>query len=437
MKKINILYYLLFGLVFVLPSCLRTEEDLFDESAALRINHAITEAKDVLVSADNGWIMQYFPTNDYAGVTFLVKFNKDDIANMAAKDASYKEATGTWNVIGDNGPVLTFDSYNEVFHVYSDPTDGPDGLGIGWGGDYEFIIQEVTNDLIKLKGKKRGTDITLQRLDENQNWETYFTILENMDKSLFNKNANIVWHLDINGKIYTLEGGASHIFTAKPVDAAIDEEEESTFEIPFIITTEGFRFAQVLAKEGDSIQTFKLNDDKKYLYAVEKPEVLITGATTPLSFFMDENAWTSGRSWAIDSNFLGGAFESAYADVVDGCKTAFKEDFDSFFFKYKLARKEKTLSFKSGTSKVYEGTYDFDITLKSEANSEVAFTNKGTMDKNGEIYRDRISGFQKILDLLSGGSFTLAADSPLCPATLKFTSVSDSKNWFTVTVANN
>jgi hypothetical protein len=402
----------------------------------MRINHAVADAKEVLLSSGNGWVMEYFPTNDQAGVTFLVKFNKDEMATMATVNeyvTTYTEGKGVWDVIADNGPVLTFNTFADIFHLYADPSSGlGKGLGLGLEGDYEFIIMKVSDDFIQLKGKKRGTDITLQRMGDNQDWKEYFTVLKSIDASLFNKNISVTLNLMVGDKAYTLQNGASHIFTATPVNAEETSDDEATvIEIPFIITTDGIRFAQAFKVGDESIRAFKLSDDKKYLYAVENPEARITSGL-PLSFFLEESVWTSGISWLIDDKHLGGAFETAYTNVVSGCKTIYKEDFNSFFFKYKPVRGEKTLSFKSGTSKVYEGAYDFDISLKPGSTEEVVFTNKGKMDANGDIYLKNIPGFKEIIDLSTGSSFTVTTDAPLALSTLKFTSVSDSKNWFTV-----
>lgn len=58
--------------------------------------------------------------------------------------------------------MLTFDSYNQLIHMFS----GPLGLNMNVGGDYEFIIMSATPDKVILQGKNikyNGNDAYAQR----------------------------------------------------------------------------------------------------------------------------------------------------------------------------------------------------------------------------------------------------------------------------------
>lgn len=285
-EELRMKEYIVWGwcvlMLFSLNSCLFSEDERFDEPAAQRLNHAMEEARTVLESSDNGWIMEYFPNNATEGYTFLMKFYSDGKTDIASKNKytpSYTVGSGCWEVIGDNGPVLTFNTFIDNFHLFSDPRNpGQTSYnGVGLAGDYEFILLNVADDLIKLKGKKRETDIVLKRMNLTQDWESYFTVLENMNAALFNDALSMIWTLEIAGKTYSLTNGASHIFTATfEGEVSEDEEGELDFEIPFIITDYGIRFAQALEINGLSVQSFKLNEAKDQLYSIENPDVKIT-----------------------------------------------------------------------------------------------------------------------------------------------------------------
>ena len=60
------------------------------------------------------------------------------------------QVTSMYQIKGDMGPILSFDTYNHILHQFSDPN--PDGLG--YEGDYEFIILNVAKDKIEVKGKE-------------------------------------------------------------------------------------------------------------------------------------------------------------------------------------------------------------------------------------------------------------------------------------------
>ena len=434
-KRKNRWLYLFGGLTLLLVSCVRTEADLFDESAALRINRAVASAKDLLVSSENGWAMEYFPTNEQAGVTFLIRFDTNETATVATVNeyvTAYTERSGSWDVIADTGPVLTFNTYIDIFHLYSDPSSGyGQGLGVGLEGDYEFIIMNQTDDWVQLKGKKRGTEIILKRLDKNQDWKAYFDKLSEVNAAMFHANLSLALNLSIGDKVYALTDGFTHVFTAASLAPSENAEAaDADFKIPFIVTLSGIRLAKALELDDRSIQTFQLSGDKSCLYEVNDSDVKITASVPPVRVFADETEWQKGINWYFDNNRLGGAFVSAYANLVAGCAAVYKEDFQFFYFKYRADRRSLTLSFKSGTSKVYEGAYDFDISLKSEANSELEFIHKGTMDKNGELYANHIPGFKEWFDLLTGSTYVVTTDTPLAPSVLKFTSTSQPDNMF-------
>ncbi len=60
MKKIYNICFLLTLLSLV--SCTPEEENLFDQSAAERIDAAIKEELSILRGAKNGWVMEYYPS---------------------------------------------------------------------------------------------------------------------------------------------------------------------------------------------------------------------------------------------------------------------------------------------------------------------------------------------------------------------------------------
>ena len=60
MRKIYSIWFLLALLAFA--ACSPEEDDLFDKSAAERIDEAIKQDLSVLRGAKNGWVMEYYPS---------------------------------------------------------------------------------------------------------------------------------------------------------------------------------------------------------------------------------------------------------------------------------------------------------------------------------------------------------------------------------------
>ena len=69
--------------------------------------------------------------------------------------------------------MLSFSTYNDILHYFSDPAIYDQGNGLS--GDYEFVMVDVPEDhqTIMLKGKKRGTYVRLTRLPDGTDFETY------------------------------------------------------------------------------------------------------------------------------------------------------------------------------------------------------------------------------------------------------------------------
>lgn len=192
MKKI--LYTLAILLAgFTTQSCsLHDDTDLFGESAAQRLEKSVEADKELLESATNGWILHYYSGEDYSGggYTFLCKFKdgKVVVAGDVVDDPS-ATARSSYDVIKDRGPVLTFNTYNEIMHKLAKPSQSDID---GEQGDYEFVIQGTTNDSIYLKGKKWGNKMLMTRMPEDASWETYLTNIKNLDEEMGYNNKVMV-----------------------------------------------------------------------------------------------------------------------------------------------------------------------------------------------------------------------------------------------------
>lgn len=185
MKKILSSIFLI-AAIFAVQSCsgdfgVTNDDSAFDSNAAERIDQAVADAKAMLVSSPNGWMMHYYTGTAYTGggYTMFVKFDgqKAHAASDITADVNMV-STSSYDVIKDQGPVLTFNTYNEVLHFLAQPymsdVDGEQG-------DYEFIIQNVTENEITLKGKKWGNRAVLTRVAESTDWAAYLQQLRDVE----------------------------------------------------------------------------------------------------------------------------------------------------------------------------------------------------------------------------------------------------------------
>jgi len=432
--KINIKYNLLIGLILILSSCLSEEKNLFPESAALRLNQAIGKAKNILIYPpnNNGWVMEYFPTNHTEGYTFLMNFDDNTFATIAAKNKYtpvYSKERSAFDVIGDNGPVLTFNTYNKLFHLFSDPKDplGSRELdGIGLEGDYEFIIINASDNMITLKGKKRGSEILMYPLAKGQNWEGYFSSLDKIDATLFNSKFPVKLTLKNNeaDNLYYLTEGFTHIFTAQTQNE-IDNNDPGN-NIPFIITNYGLRFAQPFDMGKNKVQTFQLSDDKSKLICIDKDiQAEIIGEELSSLFLKTYSVF-----WLFDQTALSEKVTNLYERIVNSCISIYQAEDVKVGIGYSGSRRSYELRlgfFRNDGRQTITG--NLSLNAASASTNVISFNATGTGDNNGLIFSSRIDGYKELADLLSG-NFTLSSNVLINPLNMNFTKVGGTDVWF-------
>ncbi|MBQ9362080.1 MAG: DUF4302 domain-containing protein [Bacteroidaceae bacterium] len=152
--------FMLASLLFT--SCLKNQEDFFDESASARMTNTINKTKDILRNSEYGWEFEYYPDRDlsYGGLVYTVKFDSLD-ATIGCSLIPDSTVTTYYRITNDNGPVLTFDTYNPLMHYFATPSAGEYEAK---DGDFEFVIEKLSDDEIVLYGKRTRNTMYLRKL---------------------------------------------------------------------------------------------------------------------------------------------------------------------------------------------------------------------------------------------------------------------------------
>jgi len=172
----NIKYILLMLSVFAAFSCQREEEDVFDLPAETRMQNAIAGYKSDLTQGTGEWLLNFYPETDHSigGVAMYLKFTADNNVLVASEVptnvAAFETSASTWNVISNQSAVLTFDTYNYVWHYFSEPWQADI---TGRGSDYDYVVTKSVPDSIYLKGIKRNTIMALTKLPSGTNGIDY------------------------------------------------------------------------------------------------------------------------------------------------------------------------------------------------------------------------------------------------------------------------
>ncbi|MCH5600437.1 DUF4302 domain-containing protein [Niabella ginsengisoli] len=141
-----------------MAGCVKSPDALFDKDSATRVDEFVKNARSVLQASKEGWEIRYFPSSDleFGGYTLFAKFTSDNEVTLTS-DINDERITSSYAVIGEGGPILTFDTYNKVIHYFSEPggDNGEGAVDSGLKGDFEFLVLVVEEGRIVLKGKKR------------------------------------------------------------------------------------------------------------------------------------------------------------------------------------------------------------------------------------------------------------------------------------------
>lgn len=325
MKKI--FFYIMFAVAGLsLQSCLHDDDEIFDKPAAERINEAVANAKEVLTSSQEGWVMHYYVGREYAygGLNLAMKFTdgKVQMYNETAKksDGSYISAVSTYKITRDQGPVLAFDTYNDLLHVYGDPAgSGPTDVD-GWEADYEFVIMNISEDqnTITLQGKKFNNTIVLERL--NRPVAEYFDAATKMAESL--TNAGIIAYTvgDKKAKFYP---GSSE-YSVKYVD---DKGEVASLTVPYTSTDKGVLFNEPIELFGDTLKGINAKDTATVNDVLTANTIVVSNdESKTFSLSKDLSDIFQAGNWYLALSNMGEVAGPGLQSFIDGCKDSEGED---------------------------------------------------------------------------------------------------------------
>jgi len=444
MKKI--LSFIILGVAFLsITSCVSEEELLFEKSAAERLNEASDVYAKRILDSPNGWILEYFPHSSTdedlplkgAGFLMLTKFDADmsvlvGMNNFMSGNA-YKEDRSAWEIITDNGPVLSFNSHNNCLHAFSVPEDitgtSTDETGKGMEGDYEFVMVDVPEggNYITLKGKKRGAYSRMTRLEEETDFQEYLNDVKNFNNKAFDSKAPNNTIVTVGEKSFNMimaqDGGMYGIVKMWPCGS------DSTFTKvvrPILVTRHGVkgsytynvRFRSALKDDAEnSEQEFVFDETAQKFVGVENAENSICGPD-PTEFMAErlERSATLNFSAAMEAS----------ADILNALN-AIKDEFAAVKYTFNSVKIKKNdegyrASVAYRNSKKQNVTTNFDFTYTQNSDGTLSFQYVAPSNASAETLLNSIPSIGTFFSAISDSYKVTYYDSPLNLTTVKFVS---------------
>jgi hypothetical protein len=239
----------------VFAACDNDTELLFEETATERKKAAISEYDNALKSSANGWAFEYFPDKNqsYGGYNFVLKFDDHDKLMVWYEGIPLlsTSVSSTYDIISYGGPVLSFDTFNNILHQFANPSATAYN---GKGGDFEFLMMSHNADTIHLKGTKTGNLMRLIKLNERpaEYLQKVRDVQEYISKTTMATTIN-------NSVVEVVVAGRHLMFNYE------EEGEEKSELLPFIYTPGGIRLYESTEILGKEFQEFTLQKSEEKL----------------------------------------------------------------------------------------------------------------------------------------------------------------------------
>lgn len=226
-------------IALAVSSCLKDQKDKFDEPSSARMQNYLVNVRETLQTVtDAGWALDYYPGSAYAGITIVLIFTDQEVTAISEKDP-YTEETSTYKLTTDDGPVLSFDTYNSIIHEYATPSST---LYQAKGGDFEFDILKVSEEEIVLRGKRSRNYCFLHPLYEDA--ENYLEAIQDLERDMTVAAVSA----EIDGvEIEGFLDSATRTFSYGEKGAP----EEELSNMRYVLTPTGIRFAGEMNINGE------------------------------------------------------------------------------------------------------------------------------------------------------------------------------------------
>lgn len=408
-------------LLFLWTGC--EDNAVFDQSADERRNEVFDKTRTVLSSYSPGWVMEYFALPQTGGYNLLMKFTENGSVTMGGRhlwtNGQYLEHTSLYEMVTSNGPVIEFDTYNEALHPFCDP----DLIKDGTTGDFEFVIEQTTEDQVVLRGRRTQTIAYLNKIPANLSWQEYMSQIDAMSALLLTENSPTLY-LKIDERTFPI------VRTSKPVWNVM-LNDSTGFTWSFIPTLEGFRLYQADTMEGKEHQSFVLNEAKDRFVSLLDPRVEIV-SDVRLEEYMKTDLTVR---WVLSPDAMNASLKSLYDQILAKGEQLYGMQDVELSIAYSQREQTFALTLTAELSRNRTVEALLFLELSPAAGPELTLSQKtidGNLgDDNGLTVAGGIPEFRALYDWLQQ-TFLLETDTPVNPLQVKLTGKQNADNWFEV-----
>lgn len=231
-------------------SCLKDQHEVFDKPYSERLSEFNSNVRSILEKDGQVWLMEMYPgtSQKFGGYAYFLTF-ENGMVNARCELDPETVYSSYYKITSDNGPVLSFDSFNDALHVFATPSSG---AYEAMGGDFEFSIKSYSDSKIELVGKRSDNHYNLNAFDGAMTPEAYLAAVNRMSENVLAATVEAkLGESDLNGEV-DLDNRRITFTYYDPEESALlnagsDEEEEGeddgyvTKAMPFMYTPTGIK----------------------------------------------------------------------------------------------------------------------------------------------------------------------------------------------------
>jgi hypothetical protein len=423
-----------FGLTAGLTACTFEDDDYFEESPALRVEHAAEKVQDILVSAPNGWVMQYFcgsSVGNFEGFNLFARFDKSGKVIVAGnhrylRDGNankYTESESIYNMLQEDGLVLAFNTWNDVLTPFSDPVDpsaAPNSLvkdGAGMGGDYNFVVISYNDNEIILRGERHSGAVRLVKCDRT--WQEYIDATNELKNAITNTSINSYYVIADADTLYftNLRGGVTR-YTENLTNFVKLDYLSNCF------TPQGFRFEHQDSIGSHAFHEFTLAEDKTCL--------LNEDGSVKVVACWDDYIVRHTAVWKMDESLFSAEQKSLYNQIEEAAKT-----FNAAWSLAGIGLGKSTgsnsilglvLTFYTNMAKTKTNTAGVALTMSRSAYGQMVidYNSDCAVDKNMESIVKKSANMENLARAFAAtlkGSYEMTPDDFFLPTGGEFTAI--------------
>lgn len=423
----------------IATSCTFEQDDYFDETAALRVKHTNDNIKKRLVDqsaeGSNGWVMQYFVagTDDYSfeGFNLFGRFFDDGKVTLAGNHRflrngnanKYTESSSTFKMLAEEGPVLSFDTWNDVLTVFEDPVDptaAPGTIsnnGEGMFGDHNLVLTSLKDDELLFLGERHRAEVRFIPCDRP--WADYMAaVTENknhiapsqMTSYYVTNGVDTMYFVGLNKGVFVYG------------ERIEDPLKKKTLSCVF--TPDGFRINHKDSIGKNAFQEFSLTEDKTKLLSED-------GQTQVIACW-DNYIVAHTAVWKMDPEQFSAEQKTLFDQINEAAKV-----FNSAWSLESIGIGKSSgsnainglvLTFYTNTAKTKTNTAGVALTITRTAygQARIDYSAESNVDKNMEAVVKKSPEMENLARAFAAtlnGTYTMTPDDYFLPTGGLFTAV--------------